>query len=184
VTPAPERREVTYAFDGCTGPWGLLRLTGTVIARYSQTASGLMVEVTADDMRANRATVDYRATATIRGDAAGNRTMVWKGQLGGSTARGRAFQRTTDWTVRWTLGNSCIALDGQAEGNLTGRPIRTKVEDFHRCRGECPQRGGVVTVTNTATGKELRIEFEGGNRATFIGANGRETSIVLACGLQ
>lgn len=183
VAASPEKKEVTYVFSGCSGPWGLLRMHGTVIARYTRAPNGITVEVTTDDLRANRATVDYHATATITGDAAGNRAMTWKAELSGTTARGRAFERTADWSARWKVGNTCIAVDGTAEGNVTGRPVRTTVEGLSRCRGECPQRGGVVTVTNTATNKTLRIEFEGGNRATFTAANGRETTIVLACGL-
>lgn len=183
VTKDATNRKVTYALDGCTGPWGLLRVSGSVVATYTQTASGAtQVEVDGAGLRYNRATADYHATAVLTASGL-SRTMTWQGALTGVTARGRAFKRTASWTMLWSVGASCVELDGNAEGTVLGRPIDTTVQHYVRCRGECPEADGKITVTDTSTKRSVEIDFDGTNEAKLSVMGGPATTIVLACGL-
>lgn len=177
---------VTHEFKGCTGPWGLLRVKGTVRVTYSSVMvdgqTALKLEVTGTALTLNRATVDYHATATVTSSGLA-RTMKYASQLDGTTARARPISRTTDWTVGWSVGEPCLAVDGSAEGNITGRPVKTTVKSYRRCRGGCPEKDGEIGVANERTGNSISIRYNGGNSATFTGIHGNTTDFVLACGI-
>lgn len=177
---------VTHEFKGCTGPWGLLRVKGTVRVTYSSVMvdgqTALKLDVTGTALTLNRATVDYHATATVTSSGLA-RTMKYASQLDGTTARARPISRTTDWTVGWSVGEPCLAVDGTAEGNITGRPLKTTVKSYRRCRGGCPEKDGEIDVANERTGNSISIRYNGGNSATFTGIHGNTTDFVLACGI-
>ena len=173
-------RTATYTFDRCMGPNGLRGVTGEVKARYESSSGGLHLELTATDLAVNRATMDWAATADITTSDA-RRTMTWKAQLSGTTARGRAFERTSEHTITWALGEACFGLEGSSEGTVNGRQIRTEVTGFRRCRRECPDAGGKIVVTNVTKNVRYELHYDGTNRATLIGPNGGEHSVPLLC---
>lgn len=176
-------RKVTYTLDTCSGPWGLFRVSGTVVATYSQApGGGIQIDVDGTGLKVNRATADYHAAALITASGL-DRTMTWNGQLTGLTARGRAFERSASWTVTWSVGGSCVTIDGEAKGTVLKRSIDTKVEKYVRCRGECPEAGGLVTVTDSATNERVSLSFDGTNEAKLTTSGGTTTQIALACGL-
>ncbi|HVH46602.1 MAG TPA: hypothetical protein VM925_29880 [Labilithrix sp.] len=174
-------RTARYTFDHCIGPNGLRAVTGVVTATYEASPSQLHLELTASQLSVNRATVDWTATADITATG-GDRTMKWKAQLSGTTAGGRTFERINEHAISWTLGEACFALEGSSNGRVNGREIRTEIENFRRCRKACPDAGGKVVVTNVAKNKRFELNYDGTNRATFVGPEGRVVSIPLLCG--
>jgi hypothetical protein len=187
VTSDPAARTATYVFDHCAGPYGLAMVTGTVkitLTTASATAgSRLGLELTGTGLTINRATADWSAQADITSTALGHRTMAWRAHLTGTTARGRAFSRTNQKTITWTVGQECVLVNGSSDGNVTSRDIHTDVINYSRCKGECPAAGSEVRITNATTGKSVDIKCDGANLATFTGPNGGQTEITLACGL-
>lgn len=191
VTSDPATRTASYAFAHCTGPYGLLDVTGTIkvtTAAAPAAASGggsarLILDFVGTGLKVNRATADWTAHAEISSTAIGTRTMVWKAQLTGTTARGRAFTRTNAKTLEWTVGQECVLVNGSSDGDVTGRNIHTDVIHYSRCRGECPAAGSEIRITNANSGKTVDLTYDGGNHATFTGPNGKQTDVVLACGL-
>lgn len=173
-------RTVTYDFADCSGPNGLLRIRGRVTATYEVRADQLSLDLVGTGLRINRATADWHASAVVT--AAGvSRTMTWRGQLAGTTARGREFTRSNEKVVSWKLGERCFAVSGASEGDVSGRTIRTEIASFARCAGSCPEAGGRFTITDVTTGKRVEIVFDGTSRATFTGPNGAKGSFPLAC---
>ncbi len=188
VTSDPTSRAATYAFDHCSGPYGLLDVTGVVKVTSSPSpatagATRLVLDFVGTGLKINRATADWSAHAEIASTALGARTMTWRATLAGTTARGRAFTRTNQKTVAWTVGQECVLVNGSSDGNVTGRQIHTDVIHYSRCRGECPAPGSEIRITNANTGKTVDITYDGGRQATFTGPTGGQTQIVLACGL-
>ena len=186
VTKDSVNRRVTYVFDACSGPWGLVHVSGTVIASYTSVttpAGGAAVHIDAvgTALRLKRAVVDYHASATLSTSGV-SREMTWSGELSGVTARGRPFRRSAQWDVRWRIGEACVAIDGSATGDVKGRTFFTTVRHYQRCRGACPQAGGDVTITDAATGRAVDIQYDGTDVADAI-SNGVSSPIVLACGL-
>jgi hypothetical protein len=184
VTPGagstPLEGTAKYEFNGCTGPAGLLNIRGVVDVTYKATLNHLTLDLVASGVQVNRATVDWTAHAEIDAvDAA--RTMVWKASLTGTTARGREISRTNEKVIDWTVGEPCVGIDGVSQGNLSGRNVKTEVNDFRRCRGSCPEAGGSIVVTHVDKNVSVEIKYDGTNQATLIHPKG-ETKIALFCG--
>ncbi|HEX7667646.1 MAG TPA: hypothetical protein VF407_24125, partial [Polyangiaceae bacterium] len=178
---------VKYTLSGCTGPWGLVKVSGVVTVVYSASTdgSGLALDVTGtalefDTSRAKHGKANLHATATATSNG-GAREMKWNASLDGTTARGNAFTRDADWDVTWQVGESCIALDGTAQGQVNNRGLKTDVTSYQRCQGECPAAGGVITISNDA-GQQISLTFDGSAKATFTAADDQQTQIDLACG--
>lgn len=173
-------KTVTYTFSDCTGPHGLLHITGQVKVVYDlKDANTLDLNVTGTDLQVNRATVDWSATDHITRTGT-TYTAVWHGQVNGTTYRGRDFARTTDSTVVWDTASQCATFNGTSEGNVLNRPLKTEVKNLRRCVGECAS--GDVTVTNQETGATLSISLDGEGAATFTGPRGNSVTVSLACG--
>ncbi len=173
-------KTATYTFAGCTGPSGLARVRGTVRATYAAEGGVLVLDLTADDLQISGATLDVHARAEITAEGVA-RTMRWKAEIAGQTARGRELTRTSDKTLKWTVGERCLAVEGTSEGKIRSRNLRTVVSDYRRCQRGCPEDGGVITTTNLDSGKVVEIRFDGTDEATFVGPNGTETALPLLC---
>ncbi len=180
VTHDDVAKTIAYAFNGCSGKLGLLEITGTVVADYAQsTATELRVLFTADKLKINRAVIDWSASANITANG-DSRNMVWSGKVHGVTGSGRALERTNTKTISWTKGTQCITVNGQSQGNLSGRELTTVVENFKRCEGECPEAGGKITVSGP-NGSLAIVVLEGGRARVTVGA--RSAEFRLPCSL-
>ena len=64
VTAVASGNTVVYTLNDCTGPFGLLHVTGQVTAVFSAAAGGgLNIVANGQDLKANRATIDLDAEA-------------------------------------------------------------------------------------------------------------------------
>jgi hypothetical protein len=181
VTADTTNHKATYRFDRCAGPNGLRAVSGVVEVSYEASPSKLRLTLTATNLTVNKATIDWSATAEITASGAA-RTMTWKAKLSGTSAGGRALDRTNDYAISWRLGEACFALEGSSDGLVGRREIRTVIEDFHRCRRECPDAGGKISVTNVEKNKTFELLYDGTNRATYVDPKGRAIPVPLLCG--
>ncbi len=183
VASDPTSHTATYTLDRCFGPWGLARVSGIVTATYALStvggASVLHIDASSDSIRFDKATATYHATATVTARDL-DREMAWSGEITGTTARGRALHRIAHWDAKWSVGQSCVRLDGSADGDVTGRGLTTTVSGYVRCKGECPRAGGDVTIREKSTGRSIDIAFTGGDRAV-VSDNGKTYDVSLAC---
>jgi hypothetical protein len=176
-------KKITYTFDDCSGPYGLLHVTGVVTVTYDQPApTQLNLDLSSTGLVVNRTKLDWHATGAITASGT-SRSMVWKGSVGGTTARGRAFSRTNEKTIGWEAGKQCVTVNGASEGDVTGRKLRTEVSAYTICESACPEAGGSIKITSVATGKTVSLAFDGSNTATYTGPNGGQVQVRLACGL-
>lgn len=171
---------VTYTFSGCSGPNGLLRITGEVKARYRTAPNQLFLDMTGTDLTVNRATVDWHATADITVNGAA-RQMAWKGELAGTTARGRSFTRQNQKVVTWRFGERCFGVSGTSSGNVRAKEIKTEISSFRRCQGGCPEAGGRITITDVTKAKTVTIDYDGTDRATYTLPKGDVVKFPLLC---
>lgn len=176
---------LTYTFAGCTGPFGLVKISGEVAVTYKAVAGeqdtrGIALDVKATNLSLNRANVTFEAAASLSGNRT-SRTMTWVGTVRGTTGRGQSFERQSSWTLGWTLGGNCLALDGHAEGDVAGRILVTDVNALKRCANSCPEAGGKITVQSKESGKSVTLEFDGDDSATFTDANGKASNLPLLC---
>ena len=172
---------VTYKFDKCTGPNGLFRISGELVAHYTVADRQLTLDITGTGVTLNKATVDYHATAVITAPGPIARAMTWKATMSGTTARGRELTRTVDKTVTWRIGERCFTVNGTSEGDVGKRSLKTVIDSFTRCQGACPEAGGKITVTNTDKNKTIEIDFDGTAQAKVTPPNGVSFSVPLFC---
>jgi len=189
VTETAGVGKVTYVYAGCTGPWGLEHLTGTVTVAYSSTGPDqLTLKFSSSNFQINGATLTtWTAEADITASGS-QRTMDWTASLAGTTKSGRTFTRTNDKTISWNVGGAttCVSISGTSNGTVTGHDLKTTVVSYQRCSGACPQAGSEITILNEDNGKEVDVKYDGGDVATVtLTENGTSASIdlVLACGL-
>jgi hypothetical protein len=174
--------QASYAFSGCTGPLGLVSLTGTVNLTWSTTNGQLTLNYSAQNFQINRATIDtWQATAVVTANGTA-REMTWNAMLSGTTGEGRSFSRTNQKVVDWVAGIPCIAVTGQSTGDILKVDLQTTVVKWNRCADSCPQAGSEIQVKNLTNGDELTINYLGGPEAD-LEADGRTLEIGLACGL-
>lgn len=179
VTSDEPNKTVTYGFADCAGPNGIFKIRGKITATYAVRGGTLVLNLVGTDLRVNRAVVDWSATAEITANGPA-REMRWKGQLSGTTPRGKTFTRTTDKIIKWRFGERCFELSGTSDGTVRDRTLHTEIADFKRCQGSCPENGGRITVTNQDSKLKLEIKFDGTNRAEIVGPKG-STTLQLAC---
>lgn len=174
-------QSATFVFDGCTGPLGLVELTGTVSLTWQTASNQLTLHFTAQNFKINRATIDsWQATAVVT--ASGNdRTMTWNATLSGTTGRGRSFSRTNQKTLQWTVGVACLEVSGQSTGNILGAKLQTTFTSWKRCADSCPQAGSEIQVKNLGNGDSIDVKYLGGADADLT-INGKTEEIGLACG--
>jgi hypothetical protein len=175
-------KTVTYVFNGCTGPWGLLALNGTVTVVWSvPSTSKLQLQFSASGFKVDNATVDWMATAVITANGSA-RDMTWTGSLNGTTAGGRAFTRTNNKDLKWNVGQPCISLAGSSDGTIAGAHLVTTVSNYQQCAGSCPAMGGDISVQDMDDGQSWDVKFNGSADAQATGPNGGQVSVPLECG--
>jgi hypothetical protein len=174
-------KTAAYVFSACTGPLGLVELDGTVDVTWTEAPGQLTLNYEAHGFKINRATIDaWQASAVITASGSA-RHMVWTAQLSGTTGRGRAFTRTNDKTIGWTVGQPCVTVSGESDGTIVGVELKTRIVSFSRCAAECPQTGSEISVENVKNGTSVDIKYSGGPEAVLT-VNGNPTDIALACG--
>ncbi len=182
VTDDTTKSTATYAFNGCTGPLGLVELTGTVTVGWQLAGNELTLDYSAQGFQVNRATIDnWQATAVITSTGA-QRSMTWNAQLSGTTGSGRQFTRTNQKSIQWTVGVACLSASGQSSGDILGANLQTTVVSWQRCADSCPQAGSEISVKNLDKGDSIDIQYDGGPTAELTLDGSKAYEIRLACG--
>ena len=182
VTPNAAAKTAKYAFADCTGPYGMVHITGEVDVTFSSSAANqLTVGYAATGLKINRHVVDWTATANVTSNGLA-RDMVWDGKISGTTAHGRAFSRTNHKEYKWTQGQACLSVSGTSDGTITGHEIKTEVIDFSICKGGCPEAGSEIKVTDVSNGNVYDVKYNA-NDATYTGPAGRAVNYTPLCSL-
>jgi hypothetical protein len=178
VTTMAQGATVSYRFSGCTGPYGLVNVNGTLQATFSaRTANGWTVALTGD-LSLNRSRVRPNAEARVRYEGA-NRIAEVTVMGGGTGPRGVSYENSGSYTSSWD--GACFGLDGSIITAANGGRLTTSVSAYRRCRNECPQAGGSLSFTSSA-GDTLRMVYRGGATAEVTGPRGATRTVALFCG--
>ena len=170
---------VTTTLADCTGRFGLLHVTGTIVSVFSDASDGVHVAATAHGLAVNRATLDIDATAVIT-EQGSVRTLTVTTQGSGVGPRGNSFTRQGSYTIVRDLATSCIAVDGQWQLEVSGLSRTTTVTGLHRCDGACPAAGGEIVHTGFR-GRTVTLTFDGTAEAAWTSSTGHTGTISLAC---
>lgn len=182
VTATQQGATVTYVLTDCTGPYGLVHVSGTLTAVYSRGMGGaVQVVITGNGIKANAATFDVNATVNAT-QAAGIKRAQVTSQLTGTGPRGASVERSGTYTVTWDAANQCVTLDGTWTSTVALRTATTTVSAFQKCAGRCPAAGGSIVYTG-GRGNTVIVTYDGTATAAWTSyANGRSGTVKLLCG--
>jgi hypothetical protein len=166
---------VSYTLRDCTGPRGLVHVTGAIQIAYTRTATGHIAKATASKLLVEGATIDLDATSTVvEADA---RTATVEAHSSGIGPRGRAIERSGSYEVSWD--SSCMTLEGTWSTTIGLLRTSTRVEQLRKCTGMCPSSG---TVRHEGLrDRTLTISFDGSNSASWSGSDGKSGTVELDC---
>ncbi len=179
LTATIDGRTVTYALDDCSGPYGLVHVTGTVVVTYTVQGEGIGYESTADDLDIDGAIVDIDGQGVY--NRAGTRHEI-VGSIAGSGVgpRGNEFSRQGTRTIAWDSETECFALDGVWMTDVEGYRWTTTVEGYEKCADACPVAGADVRWESERGA--LSVSFDGSDVASWETDAGRSGTVDLFCG--
>jgi hypothetical protein len=175
LTSSVSGATVTYVFNDCTGPRGLVHLTGTVNTTYS-VDTAIHANATATDFAVNQSTISFDSNATYTPGTTRSLAVTFTGS--GTGPLGNSFNRQGNYTVSWTA--TCSTLDGTWSTSTTMWTRSTTVSSFTRCQGACPANGGTIAHTYR-DGVTVTITFDGTNVAHWSSSSGRSGTVNLTC---
>lgn len=181
LTIEREANVVTYTFDACTGPWGLVELNGQEIATFTDgpEEGSIAITLQSKDLEANAHPIDHQADVLVSFPDESSRRVAWKGGFTTASSKGTPIAHTSD-LVFTVDAQDCRTANGVTTGSVGDRGITVTYEELTRCGGRnmCP--AGSVTAENKA-GLTTSIEFDGSDTAVVTGPRGREWEVPMLC---
>jgi len=179
VAVAQSGATVVYTFTNCTGPRGLVSVTGVLTATFSGSPGNIAFSVSGTGIKVNEATIDIQSSGTlVRNGNVRTLTVTTKGT--GVGRRGFDLDRDGQYVATHDDATGCSKLNGQWSLDIGVRDRSTSITNFNRCDGKCPGAGGKITHKGFG-GRQVVISFDGSNRATWEGSNGRSGTVNLSC---
>ncbi len=178
LTVAVTGRTAVYTLNDCTGPYGLVHVTGDITVEYMIQGDGLGFTATSEGLDINGASVDIANQGVYR--RVGTRHEITGSVSGrGTGPRGNSFTRSGNRTVTWDPASACLTLDGSWMTDVEGRAWTTVVDGLAKCGHACPAHGGSIEWSSDRG--SLRVDFDGTDVAAWSTDNGREGTVELYC---
>lgn len=171
--------KVTYTLTNCTGRYGLVSVSGTVVATYSRANGGAVkVVVTSTGLKANEATLDVNATV-LASQTGTTKTAEVTSSASGTGSRGVTLTRNGTYPVTYDLETECITVNGSWKTGVGTRDSTTTVSNYARCKGACATSGSIVH--EAVRGPIVTIAYSGASTAAWSTSGGRSGSLDLRC---
>jgi hypothetical protein len=174
---------VHVTLNDCTGPFGLVHVSGQLTATFSQGPSGLHVDVASTDLTANGRPVTESGSGDISVSGT-TRTTKWQGAWTRVNAAGETVSHTTDATIVYDASAGCRTTDGTAQTNVGAREIDSTINGYKICTNASGTEGcpsGEIIHTSKRTGASIKIEFDGSASAQITGPKGHTVDVPLVC---
>ena len=173
--------DVTVTLTDCTGPRGLVHVTGELDLTIAIAPSGaITVHATATDLEVNGATLDFTADGTYT-ESGSMRQLVVTAEGSGTGARGNAIDHDGNYTLQWDTTDECRSIDGEWSTELStpvASATRANDVDISRCGASCPT--GTLTHTYIG-GATLTITYDGTATAAWATSGGLKGTVGLFC---
>ncbi len=171
---------VAITYNDCTGPRGLVHVTGELdLAVTVSLTGGISVHGTGTGLTVNRATLDIDTDATYAVSGT-THTLTVKTDGTGVGPRGNAVDHTGNYTITWDTNSQCGSIAGQWSTEI-GTASRSNDVNLMRCAGSCPS--GTV-AHKFLGGASLTLTFDGSAVATWSASTGASGSVDLLCTAQ
>ncbi len=180
VSDSVNANVVTVTFNDCTGPRGLLHVTGTLTLTVTVDAAGIHIAGSATNFEVNKATLDINTNALYSVSGAVHQLAV-QTEGTGTGALGNQIDHQGNYTIDWDTSSQCGSIAGMWQTEITtstGGATRSNDVNLMRCAGGCPT--GTIVHTGFA-GVTLTVTFDGTPVATWSTSTGKSGTFNLAC---
>jgi len=167
---------VVITYTDCTGPRGLVHVTGELDVAISVSGTTITAHGTSSGMQINRANIVIDATATYA-IAGTTKTLTVATNGSGTGPRGNEIEHEGNYTITWDSASQCRTIAGDWHTDLGARERSNNV-NLSRCDGGCPT--GSVTH-HFLGGASVTITFDGTATAAWSASNGRSGTVALSC---
>ena len=172
---------LAVVYDDCTGPRGLVHVTGTLDLAISVGAGGAVaIHGTATDFQVNNATLQIDADAVYTTSGT-QRSLAVTSHGTGIGPRGNDIDHQGMYTLTWDPASSCGSIVGHWQtdiSNATGSAQRSNDVDLSKCVAACPT--GTLTH-HFLGGASVTVTFDGTATASWSASTGRSGTVALAC---
>jgi hypothetical protein len=182
VEKTAEDATVHVAFDGCTGPFGRMKLDGSVDAVFEVTGEcRLRADIHDTGLTGNGRPLEYQATADIE-VLDGFHDIDWNAHVSGTTRRGRSIEQVSAMHVVLDRTTNCRTLEGETDGNVNGFEYDWGVTGMTVCPGQCPSSGVVKAAWHRGRReRNFRVDFDGSSVARVTLPSGDTKDIAMVC---
>ncbi len=179
VTFTQTQNVVTYALNDCTGPYGLVHVTGTVVATYTADAAGVHAELVTTGLHINGATMtlDSKADYSVSGSV---QTLTVNTDGSGTGAFGNTITRNGSYTLTWDAASACATLDGAWSTGINSATWSTSISNYAQCAAHCPT-SGLLTHTGGLSHITWTVSFDGSAQAKWTSSRGPSGVFGLLC---
>lgn len=169
--------DIQIVYDDCSGPRGLLHVTGTLVVTVALTNGGsVSLHATGTDIQVNNAVLDVDADAVYSISGA-DRSLAVTSHGSGVGPRGNAIDHEGDYTLTWNPTTSCGSIDGHWQTDL-GSLERSNDLAISKCVAACPT--GTLTH-HFLGGQSVTVTFDGTATASWSASTGGTGTVALAC---
>jgi hypothetical protein len=175
---------VHVTLDECSGPFGLVHLSGNITVTFSKSADGsLHAQAASSNMTVNGKAVTYSADADITVSGS-TRTVKYSGAWTRENAKGETVSHTREGTTVIDISTRCRDTNGTAVTAFGAREVDSTIKDYKICRKAdgtdgCPS--GEIIHTAKASGKSLTFTFDGSSECKVTGPKGGSVEVQLIC---
>lgn len=168
---------ITYELTACSGTFGLVEVTGTVVVTYRATTSSFGFDITTTNLTIGESTVSYQLSGDVATDARNVRVTAT-----GSAAGRRGHMISTEGTydLRWNGSSGCAGIDGSWTTTVGPNSYTTSVSNWQRCNDNCPASGG--SISYTGPNASVILTYDGSNKASWTSGEGGSGDLDLFCG--
>lgn len=181
ATVSQNGANLTIMYNDCTGPRGLVHVTGELDLAVSVALDGtISVHATSTNLEVNRASLSISADATYASSGTSH-TLTVQSSGDGTGPRGNDITHDGQYTVTWDTGSQCGGINGHWSTELssaTTSVTRSNDVDLMACAGGCPS--GMVTH-HFLGGQTLTVTFDGTATASWSTSGGKSGTIALSC---
>lgn len=181
VTVTRQGPVVTHEFKGCTGPFGLVSVNGTLITTFSVAGPGMLkFDEQSQDLVVGKTPITQSASGTITFSGS-KRLVSWTGTYSGATPKGLPIKHNGSYSGVYDAANGCVELDGSASTSIGLRGVKTTTTGYKRCGlgGICPS-AGTITATGLLSKLTVKITYLGGGMAELTLPSGKVHDYTMA----
>jgi hypothetical protein len=173
--------DLTVVYNDCSGPRGLVHVTGTLDLTISVSLAGaISIHATGTGVEVNAAVLDIDADAvyTVTGT---QRSLAVTSKGTGTGPRGNEIDHSGDYTLTWDPSTTCGSIAGHWQtdlSNATNSAERSNDLTLSKCVGACPT--GTLTH-HFFGGASVTVTFDGTAAATWSASTGASGTVALTC---